>query len=174
MKNISLIIAVLAIAIASSCTRKKAQNVIVNNLDYSSDMREALALESTPMPQNAVMMDLPEEVQANYNIYTGKIGEEGATLLWAPWNNRTEEDRANGVCGYLALDSNPRFRYILKEVSDEPNPNGYNKVVFDIYQGEQKKAVLEGIIEGRGDGFNGTVTFEGTGVKQDFSLMQQY
>ena len=176
MKKLLLFSATLLLAVLFvSCKDKKTTPSI--HADYVDDMKEILCLEEAPMieEQPVEQIDAFEGIDvSNFLIYTGTMGEETVTLCWSPWDNRTDEDQANGICGYLALDSNPRFRYTLKEVSDEPNPEGYNKLVIDIYQGEEKKATMEGILEGRGDGFNGTVTFAETGQKQEFNLMRQY
>lgn len=174
MKKLLLFSATLILAFFFiSCKDKKTTPSI--NADYVEDMKEALCLEEAPMDVNQPVEQQPEEIDKSiYLIYTGTMGEENVTLCWAPWNNRSDEDKANGICGYMAMDNNPRFRYILKEVSDEPHPEGYNKLVIDIYQGEEKKVTLEGTMEGRGDGFYGTVTLVETGQKQDFSLIQQY
>ena len=173
MKKLLLFSATLMLAVLFiGCKGKKTDPSI--NADYVDDMKEVLCLEETPMIEEQPVNPMEDIDRSVYMVYTGTIGDKGATLCWAPWNNRTEEDKANGICGYLAMDENPRLRYTLREVSDEPHIEGYNTVVIDIIQGEEKKAVLEGTIEGRGDGFYGTVTFEGTGEKKEFSLMQQY
>ena len=108
------------------------------------------------------------EQEADYTKYAGKIGPYAITLFI---NVRSygEED-----AGYYYYNDRPQTKFTLKMMENEPNPKGFNKVVLYEYSPKgNHTGTFKGIVEGRGDGFNGTFT-NGRGKKYEFQLMQQY
>ncbi len=171
MKKLLLISATFLLAACVISCKDKKTNPSINN-DYVDDVKGALCLSEEP-----VMDDQPVEQMSETEVitYEGTVGSAKARILYIIPSERIDAEDPS-LCGSLAyLDDDPGVVFTLKEISNEGYPEGYNDVVIEIYNVEGKKTgVLEGKIEGRGDGFYGTVTFEGTGEKKEFSLMQQY
>ena len=100
--------------------------------------------------------------------YAGKIGPYAITLFI---NMRAYEGED---AGYYYYNDRPNTKFALKMVENEPNPKGFNKVVLHEFSPKgNHTGTFRGIVEGRGDGFNGTFT-NGKGKKYKFELMQQY
>ena len=152
-----------------SCTCSDNRN---SNRDYLDDMKNALALESTPM-DIAPEVDWDNVDLSKFMKYEGFIGDEGITLYYQSWNERSDELKDSGYCGFLSPKEAP-FKFPMKEISNEPNPGGFNHVILEIYRGDELYATLEGDIQGRGDGFDGTITYVENGEKKQFELMQKY
>jgi len=109
-----------------------------------------------------------QSVQTDYTKYAGKIGPYAITLFI---DMRACEDDA---AGYYYYNDRPNTKFTLKMVENEPNPNGFNKVVLHEFSPKgNHTGTFRGIVEGRGDGFKGTFT-NGKGKKYTFELMQQY
>ena len=170
MKKVYLFASLLVIsALIYSCT---CSNNDYSNKAYVDDLKNALALESTPMKETP-KTDWDSVDLSKFMKYEGFIGEEGMVLYYQSWNERSDELKESGFCGFLSPMEAP-FKYPMKEVSNEPNPSGFNHVIFEIYRGDEVFATLEGDIQGRGDGFDGTITYVEDGKKQQFELMQKY
>ena len=113
----------------------------------------------------AVSAQTPEQ---DYTKYAGKIGTYEITLF-IDMHAYEDED-----AGYYYYNDRPNTRFTLKMKENEPNPNGFNKVVLHEFSPKgNHTGSFRGIVEGRGDGFNGTFT-NGKGKKFKFALMQQY
>lgn len=170
MKNLFLFSAALLLAaFIISCKDKKTDPGI--NVDYVDDMKGALCLSEEPVMDGQPV----EQVNpADFVTYEGTLGDGKARIYYILPSSRIDaEDPA--LCGSLTyLDDAPDKVFTLKEISNEGNPEGYNDVVIEVYNAEgEKTGVIEGKIEGRGDGFYGTLTYT-DGTKLPFDLMQQY
>ena len=169
MKNFLLISAsVLLAACIISCKDKKTSPDV--NVDYVDDMKGALCLSEEPVMDNE---PVEQEFEAESVLYEGTLGSDKARIVYILPSDRIDAEDPS-LCGSLAFLDAPDKVFTLKEISNEGNPEGYNDVVIEVYNAEgEKTGVIEGKIEGRGDGFNGTFT-NPDGTKKPLALMQQY
>ncbi|MBR2136024.1 MAG: hypothetical protein IJ855_07390 [Bacteroidales bacterium] len=169
MKNFLLISAsVLLAACIISCKDKKTSPDV--NVDYVDDMKGALCLSEEPVMDNE---PVEQESETEFVLYEGTLGNDKARIVYILPSDRIDAEDPS-LCGSLAFSDAPDKVFTLKEISNEGNPEGYNDVVIEVYNAEgEKTGVIEGKIEGRGDGFNGTFT-NPDGTKKPFAMMQQY
>lgn len=184
MKNILLSIAVvLFAATATSC---KCSNSTTDNSDhsfYAENMSEALCLEAEVAMPPVAMDTVPASFgDLEFNIadedlwiYRGKVGEEDVTFHFTIVWDKVSDGQ---VCGYVVYDPYNRDREFhltgLKIAKNDPNPNGFNKVVFEeLAPDGTVLGTFTGIVEGRGDGFNGDYQ-KGKEEPVTFESMREY
>lgn len=182
MKKLLLFTASLIIAVCFVSCRERSKMTHSDRTIYAQDVTDALCLESVAMepPMEAVIptsfgdmeLLLTEE---DLWIYKGKIGETDATFHFTiEWDKVSDGQ----MCGYVVYDSEePRDFPVtgLKIAKNEPNPNGFNKVVFEELSPEgDVLGTFTGIVEGRGDGFNGDYQKTGENTTAPFESMREY
>ena len=171
MKNNILSVAALILAVVfSSC-----KNQTGDPNAYIQDVRDGLALECS-MPEYDPALDVELDVPIDdLWTYKGTLGEDLVSFFF------TISNVADGsICGYMYYDEGkgdfiPREpSATFKIASNEPDPNGFNKVVFDLISPSGENiGKLKGTVEGRGDGFSGTFIPQ-NGESVPFETMRSY
>ena len=180
---ISFVTALLALSVVSC----KCSNSTRDNSDhsfYAQNMNDALCLEAEVAMEPPVAMDtVPTSFgDMEFNIadedlwiYRGRVGEEDVTFHFTIVWDKVSDGQ---VCGYAVYDPYNRDREYhitgLKIAKNDPNPNGFNKVVFEeLSPNGDVIGTFTGIVEGRGDGFNGDYQ-KGKEEPVKFESMREY
>ena len=185
MKHFLLFLA--AALLAFSATSCKCSNSTRDNSDhsfYAQNMNDALGLEAEVCMEQPVMeFSIPTtygEMELLLNdedlwIYKGKVGETDVTFHFTIEGDKVSDGQ---ICGYVTYDPAaqkeiPVTGLLIKE--NEPNPKGFNRVVFEELSSDgDVLGTFTGIVEGRGDGFNGDYKKAGEDTTTPFESMREY
>lgn len=184
MKHIFLSLAAALLALSAvSC---KCSNSTSDNSDhsfYAQNMNDALCLEAEVFMEPPVNDTIPTsfgEMQLiladeDLWIYKGKVGDVDATFHFTiEWDKVSDGQ----ICGYVVYDPAAHRDFhvtglLMKQ--NEPNPKGFNEVVFEeLSPAGDALGTFIGIVEGRGDGFNGDYKDAGENSTVSFESMRQY
>lgn len=182
MKKLLLLTATLIIAVCFVSCRDKSKMEKSDRTLYAQDLTDALCLESVPMepPMEAVIPSSFGDMELLLNDddlwkYPGKVGYVPAIFHFTiEWDKVSDGQ----ICGYVEYDSAYEIDYPVTGLlikKNEPNPNGFNKVVFEeLSPNGDVLGTFEGIVEGRGDGFNGDYKKAGEDTAVKFESMREY
>ena len=182
MKKLLLFTATLIIAVCFVSCRERSKMTHSDRTIYAQDVTDALCLESMPM-EEPVEAAIPSSfgdmelllTDDDLWIYKGKVGETDATFHFTILWDKVSDGQ---ICGYVVYDPAaqkeiPVTGLLIKK--NEPNPNGFNKVVFEeLSPNGDVLGTFTGIVEGRGDGFNGDYKKAGENTTTPFESMREY